>query len=230
MANILISGASRGIGKEMARQYCEDGDWVYACCRNPASAEELAALAASSDGQITVHAMDVADQASIDACAAELAGVALDVVINNAGVTGGAHQSMGDIDVDDWIETFRINTIGPALVAQAFHGNLKAAENGKIMTVTSQLGASTWPFGGMYAYSTTKGAVNKVGQILALDWKEDGISSAVIHPGYVKTDMGGPNAEITPEESASGIRNVIAGMNMDNTGSFFKWNGEIHDW
>ena len=230
MATILISGASRGIGKEMAKQYCEDGDRVYACCRNPGGAEELTALAAESGGQITVHQMDAADAESINACAAELEGVAIDVLINNAGVTGGAHQSLGDLDVDEWIETFKINTVGPALVAQAFRPNLEAADNAKIMTVTSQLGASTWPFGGMYSYSTTKAAVNKVGQILALDLKDAGIASAVIHPGYVKTDMGGPNAEITPEESASGIRSVIDGLNMDSTGGFFKWNGEVHAW
>ena len=230
MANILISGASRGIGKEMARQYCEDGDRVYACCRNPASADELAALAASSDGQITVHAMDVADQASIDACAAELAGVALDVVINNAGVTGGAHQSMGDIDVDDWIDTFRINTIGPALVAKAFKPNLLAAGDSNLMILTSQLAASTWPMGGMYIYSTTKAGVSKVGQILALDWKDDPITVSLMHPGWVQTDMGGPHAEITAEESASGIRNVIAGLTKADSGNFYKWNGDIHPW
>jgi NAD(P)-dependent dehydrogenase (short-subunit alcohol dehydrogenase family) len=230
MANILITGAARGIGQELSRQYAANGDRVYACCRNSGSADVLNEMAAASGGLITVHDMDVGNEASVNACAAGLQGVVLDVVINNAGVTGGAHQSMGDTVVADWVDTFMVNTVGPFLVAQALHDNLKASANGKIMTVTSQLGATTWPMGGMHSYSSTKAAVNRVMIGVAMDWKDDGIAVAVVHPGYVQTDMGGAAAEITPAESASGIRNVIEGMSMDNTGAFFKWNGESHAW
>ena len=230
MANILITGAARGIGQELTRQYAANGDRVYACCRNSGSADVLNEMAAASSGQITVHDMDVGDEASIAACGASLKGITLDVVINNAGVTGGAHQSMGDTVVADWVETFMINTVGPFLVAQALHDNLKASDNAKILTVSSQLAASVWPMGGMHSYSSTKAAVNRVMIGLAMDWKDAGIAVALVHPGYVQTDMGGAAAEITPTESASGIRNVIEGMSMDNSGQFFKWNGEIHAW
>jgi NAD(P)-dependent dehydrogenase (short-subunit alcohol dehydrogenase family) len=229
MANILITGAARGIGFELTRQYAANGDRVFACCRGPAKADKLNELAAASGGKVTVHDIDLADPATIDATAKALAGTPIDVLINNAGVTGGDHQSLDDVDFDAWLDTFKINTMAPLRMAKAFQANLKQAK-GKVLTVTSQLGASTWPYGGMYSYSTSKAAVNKVTQILALDWKADGVSVAVVHPGWVRTDMGGPGADISPEESASGIRNVIANLNPANSGGFFKWNGEVHAW
>ena len=123
-----------------------------------------------------------------------------------------------------------MNTIGPLLTARAFKSHLAASGDAKFLILTSQLAASTWPMGGMYIYSTSKAAVSKVGQILALDWKDEPISVALIHPGYVQTDMGGPNADITAEESASGIREVAAGLDQAHSGAFYKWNGEIHPW
>jgi NAD(P)-dependent dehydrogenase (short-subunit alcohol dehydrogenase family) len=230
MANVVITGANRGIGLELAKQHAEGGDRVYAFCRSPAGAEALNAAAAASGGKLTVHAMDVGDPASIKAGAAELGGAPVHVLINNAGVVGGPKQGLEDIDFDAWIDAFQIMTIGPLRVVQAFLPNLRAAGGAKIMTVTSQLGASTWPYGGMYAYSTAKAAVNKVMQILALDLKGDNVIASMVHPGWVKTDMGGPGADITPQESASGIKSVIAGLTMADTGKFYKWNGEIHAW
>lgn len=229
MATILITGASRGIGFNMTKQYCEAGDNVLACCRNSGSADALNELAAGSDGRVTVVDMDVSDPASIEAAAKVIGDQPIDVVINNAGATGGEHQSFDDMDFDEWEATHRVNTIAPFRVARAFKANLKAT-GGKLMTITSQLGASSWPFGGMYSYSSSKAAVNKVGQILAKDWADDKITVAVIHPGWVRTDMGGPQADISPEESATGVRNVIASMGQDDSGKFFKWNGEIHVW
>jgi NAD(P)-dependent dehydrogenase (short-subunit alcohol dehydrogenase family) len=115
-------------------------------------------------------------------------------------------------------------------VAQTLLPNLAAAPGAKIMTVTSQLAASTWSMGGFYAYSSAKAGANKVMQAMALDLKPRGIAVALIHPGWVKTDMGGPGAQITPQESASGICTVIAAMSLENTGTFYKWNGDIHPW
>jgi NAD(P)-dependent dehydrogenase (short-subunit alcohol dehydrogenase family) len=121
-------------------------------------------------------------------------------------------------------------TIGPLRVVQAFLKNLRAAGGAKIMTVTSQLGASTWPYGGMYAYSSSKAGVNRVMQIMARDLAGEGVIASMVHPGWVKTDMGGPGADITPQESAAGIRRVIAGLTAADTGKFYKWNGDIHPW
>jgi NAD(P)-dependent dehydrogenase (short-subunit alcohol dehydrogenase family) len=225
MATILITGAGRGIGLELARQYAADGNDVIACVRDPGAATELAELG----DRVRVQQLDPGDPASIDAAAAAIGSKPIDVVINNAGAMGGTHQSLDDLDLDALVATFKVNAIGPLLVARALKANLAAAE-GKLMTVTSQLGASTWPMGGMYGYSTSKAAVNKAMQALAIDWKDEPIVVSLVHPGWVRTDMGGPHADITPEESASGIRQVIAGLGKADSGRFYKWNGEIHPW
>jgi NAD(P)-dependent dehydrogenase (short-subunit alcohol dehydrogenase family) len=230
MTTVLITGANRGIGLELARAYTKDGARVFAFCRNPAGAEELKALASSSGGRVIVAAMDVGDGASIAAGKAAVGDAPIDILINNAGVLGGHPQTLDSIDFDAWMDAFKVMTIGPFRVVQTFLPNLKAAAAPKIMTVTSQLAASTWPFGTTYAYSSAKAGVNKVMQTLALDLKSDNITVSMIHPGWVKTDMGGPGADITPQDSAAGIMAVIAGLTAEDTGKFYKWNGEIHPW
>ncbi len=202
---------------------------MIACVRDTGNAALLDEVASGADN-ITVQQMDAGDPASIEAAAAAIGDAPIDVLINNAGAVGGQHQSLDDVDIEEWHRTLDINTIGPLLISRAFKSNLAASGDGKLMIVTSQLAASTWPMGGMYIYSTTKAGVSKVGQILALDWKEEPITVGLMHPGWVQTDMGGPHAEITAEESASGIRGVIAGMTKADSGSFYKWNGEIHPW
>jgi NAD(P)-dependent dehydrogenase (short-subunit alcohol dehydrogenase family) len=228
MSRVLIAGASRGIGLELARQYAEQGDEVIACVRDSSAAPKLDELAVAAD-KITVEQMDLGEPASIEAAGQRISGP-LDVVIVVAGVFGGMQQSLDDADIEQWHKALDVNTIGPMLTARAFKSHLAASGDGKLLILTSQLAASTWPMGGMYIYSTTKAAVSKVGQILALDWKDESISVALIHPGYVQTDMGGPNADITPKESASGIREVAAALNAADSGAFYKWNGEVHPW
>ena len=229
MSKVMIVGASRGIGLELAKQYAANGDDVIACARDTGAASLLDEAAAGADN-ITVEQLDVGDPASIEAAAGRIGDQAIDTVIIAAGAVGGGRQSLDDLDLEEWHRTPDINTIGPALVAKAFKPNLVASGNGNLMIMTSQLAASTWPMGGMLIYSTTKAAVSKVGQILALDWAADPVTVTVVHPGWVQTDMGGPNAEITAEESASGIRNVIAGLTKEDSGNFYKWNGDIHPW
>ncbi len=229
MSRVLISGASRGIGLELVKQYAAAGDEVIACVRDTGNAALLDEVASGADN-VTVQQMDAGDPASIEAAAAAIGDAPIDILINNAGAVGGQHQSLDDVDIAEWHRTLDINTIGPLLISRAFKSNLAASGDGKLMIVTSQLAASTWPMGGMYIYSTTKAGVSKVGQILALDWKEEPITVGLMHPGWVQTDMGGAHAEITAEESASGIRSVIAGMTKADSGSFYKWNGEAHTW
>lgn len=230
METILITGANRGIGLELARQYAEAGDRVFATCRAPADAQELNSLVGGAGGRVTVLALDVGDSASISACAKAVGDTPIDVLINNAGILGGKSQTLELIDFDAWIDAFKVMTIGPFRTVQAFLPNLKAAAAPRVMTVTSQLAASTWLFGGSYAYSSAKAAVNKVMQTLAKDLKAQNIIVSMIHPGWVKTDMGGAGADITAQESAAGIRSVIAGLAAETSGRFYKWNGEIHPW
>jgi NAD(P)-dependent dehydrogenase (short-subunit alcohol dehydrogenase family) len=226
-ARVLITGAARGIGLELTRQYAAAGDEVIACVRNT-GAEELNQLA--HDGAVRIEQMDMSDFASIKAARQRIGDQPIDVLVNNAGAVGGKHQSIDDVDIAEWHRTLDVNTIAPLLVAQEFKSNLAASGNGKLMNVTSQLAASTWPMGGMLIYSTTKAALNKIGQILAIDWKGEPITVGLMHPGWVKTDMGGPHAQLTAEESAAGIRKVIASMTKADSGRFYKWNGDIHPW
>ena len=228
MANVLITGANRGIGLELARGYAADGDRVFACCRSGSA--DLDALARGSGGKVTVHTMDVGDGASIAGAAQTIGAGPIDILINNAGILGGHPQTLDAIDFDAWMDAFRVMTIGPFRVVQTFLPNLRAAAAPKVMTVTSQLAASTWPFGTTYAYASAKAGVNKVMQTLALDLKGDNIAVSMIHPGWVKTDMGGAGADITPQDSAAGIRKVVADLSMRDTGTFYKWNGDIHPW
>ncbi len=229
MANVLIAGASRGIGLELVRQYAGAGDTVIAGARDLSAAAQLDEFAASADN-VRVVQLDIASPESITAASEAVGDQPLDVVMVVGAVLGAMPQMLDNIDLDAWHAAFDANTIGPMLIARAFKENLAASGDGKLMIVSSQLAASTWPMGGMYIYSTTKAAVNKVVQILALDWRKDPITVVVTHPGYVQTDMGGPNADITAEESASGLRNVMASETKEDSGKFYKWNGDIHPW
>jgi NAD(P)-dependent dehydrogenase (short-subunit alcohol dehydrogenase family) len=226
MATVAITGANRGIGLALARRYEEAGDTVLALCRNAGKAGELNALAAGSGGRVTVGVIDIADPASIEAAAKRYSGP-LDMLVNNAGILGGERQSLDDMDCDNWLKIFQVMAMGPFLVTRAFRPNLAQAR-GKVLFVSSQASASTWPHGGYYGYCSAKAAGNRVAQILAIDLRPLGISVASVHPGYVKTDMGGPAASITPSESASGIYQVMAGLNLESSGGFFQWNGETH--
>lgn len=234
MANIVITGANRGIGFALVKTYLIGGNRIYAFCRRPDQATELAQLAASSGSQLTLHSLDMADGNSISQVTNVLADTPVDVLLNVAGIVGGRTDSLLDKsfsekDFDDWREAFEVMTIGPFRLTQTLLPNLMAAK-GKVMTVSSQIAAFTWPHGGMYAYGATKAGVNRVMLSLAIDLKAKGVCVASIHPGYVQTDMGGPNADITPQESAAGIKSVIENLTLDSSGSFFKWNGELHSW
>ncbi|HEY2444322.1 MAG TPA: SDR family oxidoreductase [Rhizomicrobium sp.] len=229
MANVLITGANRGIGLALARFYAESGDNVLAFCRSPQTAQELNELAQRSGGRVSVHEMDVSDEASIATAARAIGDQPIDVLINNAGIRGGANQSLEDIDSADWIEAFKVMTIGPFRVVQAFLRNLRLAKSPRVATITSQIAATTWPTGGFYSYASAKAGVNRVMLALARDLK-DQVIVTVIHPGWVRTDMGGPGADISPEESAAGICKVIASLSMADSGKFYKWNGDIHPW
>ena len=228
MANIAITGAARGIGLELTRQHVDAGDRVFALVRNPAGADTLNALAAGSDGRLTVHAMDVANDASVREGAASLGDAKIDVLYNVAGISG---EMAPQLDPDDWREfddAIEIMLKGPLRVLRHMLPRLDAGS--KVITLSTQLAASTWPYGGFYAYVGAKAGMNRLMRSVAIDLKDRGIIVGLIHPGYVQTDMGGPNAEITPQESASGIRKVTADWTIERTGDFYKWNGEPHAW
>ncbi|MEM8766720.1 MAG: SDR family oxidoreductase [Pseudomonadota bacterium] len=228
MATVLITGANRGIGLEMVKLYAARGDTVLACCRDKGAAEALAAV----EGNVEVIEVAVSQADSVAKLAADLGDRPIDLLINNAGMAGPAYdqQNAYAMDFDGWAETFEVNTMAPVRVMQSLMGNLKASDDAKVVTITSQMGALSLDMPVAYAYCTSKAALNKFMKMAALELGKEGINVAVIHPGWVQTDMGGPNAEITPVESAEGIVNTIDGLNAETNGAFWKWNGEAHGW
>ena len=228
MATVAITGAGRGIGLELTRQHVAAGDRVLALVRDPAGAKALADLAAGSGGKLTVHQMDVADDASVKAGAADSGTDAVDILYNVAGVSGPEGAELESADWDAWDDAFRIMVQGPLRVLQAFLPRMGAGS--KVINISSQLAASTWPYGGFYAYSGAKAALNRMMRSVAIDLKDRGVIVGLVHPGWVQTDMGGEGADITPTESAAGIAKIAADWTLETSGDFLKWNGEPHAW
>jgi NAD(P)-dependent dehydrogenase (short-subunit alcohol dehydrogenase family) len=228
MANVAITGAGRGIGLELAREHVEAGDRVFALVRNPAGADALNELAAGSGGKLTVHAMDVADDASVKSGAAATGSDPIDILYNVAGITGSMAPEVESIDWGPFDDAINVMVKGPVRVLHAFLPRLGAGS--KVINVTSQLAASTWPMGGFYGYVAAKAALNRLMRSMAIDLKARGVIVGLVHPGWVMTDMGGPNAEITTQESAAGLRSLALGWTLEQSGDFYKWNGEIHPW
>ena len=181
-----------------------------------------------------IEALDVGDGGSVEALKARLGDTPIDLLINNAGTAGpppALQSAGGGIDIDGWLDAFRVNTVAPFNMLQQFRDNLAAGDAPKAVTITSQMGAISFEFiNQMYAYCASKAGVNKIMRMVADDMREDGIAVQLIHPGWVKTDMGGPAADIEPGESADGIVAVIDGLTLEDSTSFMKWNGEVHDW
>jgi len=228
MATVAITGAARGIGLELARQHVAAGDRVFALVRDPGKAAQLDALAAQSGGSLSIHAMDVASDASVKAGAAATGSEPIDILYNVAGVAGTTAPELDAVDWNTFDMVIEIMLKGPLRVLQAFLPRLHAGS--KIINFSSQLAASTWPYGGFYAYGAAKAGLGRMMRSVAIDLKERGIIVGIVHPGYVQTDMGGADAEITPQESASALRKLTAEWTLDRSGDFYKWNGEPHPW
>jgi len=228
MTTVLITGANRGIGLEFARQYAAEGADVIACCRAPDKAEALSALAKTTG--LRVMALDVTSPKSVAALKTALAGRPIDIVINNAGVGGPRNEAKGTIDFDAWVETLKTNSVAPMLVSLALHDNLKAGKLKKLITITSMMGSIANHGGGAYAYRASKAAVNSVMHGLSKDWAKDGIAVGIYHPGWVKTDMGGASAPVTPEESVKGLRAQIARLSASNSGAYLDYTGKEIAW
>lgn len=228
MANVAITGAGRGIAFELVKQHLAKGDRVYALVRSPSSATALNHLAATSGGKLTVHSMDVGSDESVAAGAASTGGGPIHLLYNVAGVVGEMAPQLDKIDWKDFDDTIEIMLKGPLRVLAAFLPRM--GKGSKVMNFSSQLAASTWPYGGFYPYVAAKAGLNRLMRSVAIDLKDRGIVVGLIHPGYVQTDMGGPDADITPEDSARQIIALAEGWELEDTGEFYKWNGEKHAW
>ncbi|MGH6660216.1 MAG: SDR family oxidoreductase [Rhodospirillales bacterium] len=228
MPTVLITGAGRGIGLEFARQYAADGWRVIAGCRKPANVKALKGV---KGGTVAVEKLDVDDPTSVRALARKYAKDAIDVLINNAGIYGPRGMTMTTVDYDTWGQVLRTNTMAPLRVAAAFLPQVARSRKKTIATVTSWMGSiAANEAGGHYAYRSSKAAVNAVMKSLSIDVKAKGVIVALLHPGWVKTDMGGPDATIEAPESVTGMRAVIAKLKKKDSGRFFNYDGMPMPW
>lgn len=236
MPTILITGANRGLGLELAKQYAGAGWRVLGCCRAPAEAKALNRLAEESKNRVTVHRMEVTNPAEIAATAKTLKAEPIDVLFNNAGVLGAPIEqtrpmSFGSLDYAMWEEVLRVNTLAPVRVAEAFVDRVAASER-KLMVFMSTYMASIAELsdGGYYQYRSSKAALNLVVKALSLDLKPKGIRTLAVHPGWVSTDMGGAAAPVKAPDSVNGLRQVIERYGKDETGKFYNYDGKQFAW
>ena len=227
---VLVTGASRGLGLEFVKQYAEEGCMVYACCRDPGTSKALHRISDEASGKVSMHALDVGDAKSVAALAKGFGDEPIDLLINNAGIYGPRQQSASEMDFDGWAETFAVNSMAPLHVAQAFHHNVKKSNDKKLITITSGMGSTAQHSGDYFAYRSSKAAVNNLMHGLALAWKGDSITVTLIHPGWVKTDMGGKDAALEPHESIAGMRRVIAKLTPGDSGKFLDYAGRELPW
>lgn len=229
MAVVLITGANRGIGLALVKAYASRRDKVIATVRATSDCFELDAFVKTAAKWVEVIEMDVADAAEIGRARRKLEAEPIDVLINNAGIGGPERQTATDMDFDGLIETLNINTVAPLRVATAFLPNVKAAK-GKIITLSSQMGQVQSASTDSLAYRVSKAAVNKLMRGLAAELKPQGIPVLIVHPGWVKTDMGGEGAQLTSDQSASQLQKLIDKLDIASTGKFLAWNGKELAW
>lgn len=229
--NVLITGTNRGIGLEMVKLAVGKRWRVYACCRNPMEADKLNEVAMMSGGLVSVHPLDVGDRAQVQALAYELRHENIDVLLNNAGVYGSMQHAFGNIDYDSWLKTFEINTLAPMVMAEHFVEHVSRSQRKIMAFMTSKMGSiADNTSGGSYIYRSSKTALNAVVKSLSIDLAPRNITCLMLHPGWVKTDMGGPYAEITTRESVTNLFKTIDSSSFEDSGKFFDIDGSIIPW
>lgn len=222
MPRILITGAGRGIGLELARQYSADGWDVVATVRDPRQAEALAALGAR------VEALDMRDFAAVAAFPERLGGERLDLFIANAGLSKAKWiRSRGDAEA--WQEVHAVNAVAPVLLAETLLPLVESA-GGRMAAISSRMGSIDDSSGGYVGYRASKAALNAAWRALALGWRERPVTLVLLHPGWVQTDMGGPQAPLPVEDSVAGMRRVIAGLPRRESGAFLDYRGAPVPW
>ncbi|MEH6634446.1 MAG: SDR family oxidoreductase [Halioglobus sp.] len=221
---VLVTGANRGIGLELVRQLRARGHQVIGTARNPGEAAEL-----KKTGAALVQ-LDVTDSSSVRAMAKELEGQKIDLLINNAGMLGHNAQNFEETDFDKVIATFDVNSLGPMRVTQALLPNILSGSGKTIIQISSTMGSIANNGGGYYGYRASKSALNMLNKSLALELADMGITSVVLHPGWVQTRLGGADAAITTQDSVSGMISVIASLGPEDSGHFLDYKGNELPW
>jgi NAD(P)-dependent dehydrogenase (short-subunit alcohol dehydrogenase family) len=235
MLNIMITGTNRGIGLELVRQYAQREDtFIFATCRQPDEADDLQRIAGAARGRVMVLTMDVANEHAIQLAAQAIRDQisTLDILINNAGINPPANtQAFGQAHAETIMEIWRVNSLGPLLVAQSVADLLRAEDGAKVVNMSSGMGSiGQKSRGGQYGYSASKAALNMISKLMANDLRPDGVISICLDPGWVKTRMGGTGATLEPFDSANGIIRVIEGLTMEDSGRYWRYDGEELPW
>ncbi len=225
MPTVLITGTSRGLGLDFVKQYAAKGWKVHACARDPAAAS-LKAI----KGDVHIHKLEVTDYKAVAELANKLSGEAIDVLINNAGVGGRDVVTLGSIDPAVWRNTLETNALAPLKMAEAFLEHVARSKDRKMIAISSVLGSIGLNEGGRYAYRASKAALNMHWTGLAKDTAGKGLICVVLHPGWVKTDMGGEAAPVTIEQSVPAMVKVIDGLKSADSGRFISYDGKPIVW
>ncbi len=231
MPTLLITGANRGLGLELCKQYLNEGWDVHACCRNTKKAKDLNKLKDKNNKKLTIHNLDVTQDNQIDALKKTLMGKPVDMLINNAGVHALEASQFGKTDDKAWEEAVAVNLIAPMKMMEHFVENISISDKKIIASMSSKMGSmDDNGSGGAYAYRATKAALNAVMVSAAHDLRHLDITALILHSGWVRTDMGGPNGEISVEESAQKIRKILDESDITDTGKFFDIDGSVIPW
>ncbi|MCW5773990.1 MAG: SDR family oxidoreductase, partial [Rhodospirillaceae bacterium] len=217
MPTALVTGASRGLGLEFVRQYAAAGWRVHAACRDPDKAAALRAVA----GDVTMHRLDVDEAAQVQALAASLSGEAIDLLVNNAGIGGDDRTASGAMDYETWDRVIRTNVFAPHRVAEAFVPHVERSQRRVILFVSSRAGSiGSMLSGGRHIYRSSKAALNAVVKMLAIDLMPKRVVCVAVHPGWVRTDMGGGLAPLDATTSITALRALVERLESHHNGHF----------
>lgn len=231
MKTVLITGANRGIGLEHARAFAARGIQVLATACVPHEAHDLQHLATSSPGLVTVLAYDAADAQAPAQLKAALGSTAIDLLLANAGSMDGAHQSFGSVDVQEVLHLVRINSLAPLQLVECLADNLAASSKKLVALQSSQMGSiADNSSGGYYGYRISKAALNMVAKGLSNDLRARGVTVVALHPGWVKTRMGGQGAPLTVQQSVAGQQRLFDRLRLADSGRFFNFDGKELPW
>jgi NAD(P)-dependent dehydrogenase (short-subunit alcohol dehydrogenase family) len=226
MPTVVITGANRGLGLEFTRVYLAEGWTVHAGCRHPTKADALRKL----KGDLHIHALDVGDDKDVKALARSMASEPVDLLLNNAGIYGKRDLRLGSFDYAEWEQVMRINVLAPIRVAEALAENVAHSTLKKMAFVTSRMGSITANAGGSVAYRSSKTALNMAVHCLSLELHPRGVTCLLLHPGWVKTDMGTSKAPVEIPHSIAGMKKVIDAAGIDDSGSFHDYLGQPLPW
>jgi NAD(P)-dependent dehydrogenase (short-subunit alcohol dehydrogenase family) len=231
MATVLITGSNRGLGLEWARRFAAAGWRVHATCRYPEEADDLRALAEKYP-DFLVHRLDVTEAHQVRELAAALRGEPIDLLLSNAGVYFEKFWPPSEpLDYKVWARTFEVNTMGPVRMVEAFGENVARSRKRLVVAISSHKGSiAEIDEGGSYYYRSSKAALNAAMRGLSIELRPRGVGVLLLHPGWVRTRMGGPGAPLSPAESVRGMFALIERFTMADSGRFYRYNGTEIPW